>query len=268
MFYWKSSGQLKYLALEAFSSVGIKAFFTSRLGGVSKGSYQQLNLGFHTGDNQQTVLSNRRIIAEAIGLDYRDFVAGQQVHANRIHHVRQEDRGRGALSYQDSITGVDALITSEKALPLLSLYADCVPILLADPIKRIVALAHAGWKGTLLRVVQKTVGQMQEIYHCSPQDILAAIGPAISGDNYQVDNRVLSEFRLIFKDWEEFSIAIGKERYKLNLPLANSMQLAAMGIPVQQISMSGFCTYRDNELFFSYRKDGGKTGRMASIISI
>ncbi|MCG8515317.1 MAG: peptidoglycan editing factor PgeF [Halanaerobiales bacterium] len=268
MFYWKNTGDLKYLAIEEFNSVGVKAFFTSRLGGISTGSYGQLNLGLHTGDQREAVLTNRRLIAEALGYDYRDLVAGEQIHSNRIAQVNREDRGRGALSHQDSIPGVDGLITCQKNLPLFSFYADCVPVLLADPLKGVVGLVHAGWKGTLQRIVEKALRQMEEIYHCSPRDVIAAIGPAISGDHYQVDQRVITQFRSSFQNWREFSSGDGKENYRLNLPRANQLQLLAMGIPLSQIIMSDLCTYRDNHSFFSYRRDGGITGRMASIISI
>lgn len=268
MFYWNSTGDLKYLVIEEFNSIGVKAFFTSRLGGISTGSYRQLNLGLHTGDQREAVLVNRRLIAEALGFDYRDFVAGEQIHSNQIAQVNQEDRGRGALSYQDSIPGVDALITCQKNLPLLSFYADCVPVLLADPLKGVVGLVHAGWKGTLQRIVEKTVSKMEEFYHCSPKDIIAAIGPAISGDHYQVDQRIITQFCSSFQNWQEFSTASGKESYRLNLPLANQLQLLEKGIPFSQIIMSDLCTLQDNHSFFSYRRDGGVTGRMASIISI
>ncbi|MDI3546384.1 MAG: purine-nucleoside/S-methyl-5-thioadenosine phosphorylase / adenosine deaminase [Halanaerobiales bacterium] len=267
MFVWREDGKgLKYFEIEEFVSFGIKALFTSRLGGVSKGDYTGLNLGLHTGDNPESVLTNRRLIAEAAGFDYRDFVAGEQVHGCDLYLVDEADKGRGALAYNDSIPGIDGLITAARGVPLISFYADCVPLFVMEPSKGVVALAHAGWKGTVKKIAQKTIIRMKEIYGVRTKDCWAAIGPSISRDHYEVDQPVIDHFKMAFSYWRELVVDRGKGYYLLDLKLANMLLFKEAGLPEEQIIVSEFCTFKDQQYFYSYRREMGKTGRMASII--
>ncbi len=266
MFSWENYGDLRYLKITEMTEKGVKAIFTSRLGGVSKGNYSFLNLGLHTEDNSENVLENRRRIASILGLDFTEFVAAEQVHGDKIHIARKADRGRGAVDFKDSIKNVDALITDNKGLALISFYADCVPLFIYDPVKKIVALSHAGWKGTFLHIGPKTIAKMQEVYGTRPEDCLAGIGPAISKKNYEVDNKVNNLFRNKFYFAGQIISKISDGKYHLDLKKANFLSLVKAGVLRKNIVVSDLCTYKDSNFFYSYRRDNGKTGRMASII--
>ncbi|ACL69676.1 peptidoglycan editing factor PgeF [Halothermothrix orenii] len=268
MFVWNGAGPLQYLEIEEFKDNGVTAIFTSRRGGVSKGSYGTLNLGFHSGDDHQNVVENRKIISSSIKIDYHNFVAGEQVHGNKVYIVAEEDKGKGALDYNTSISGVDALITDRPGLPLISFYADCVPLYFLAPSRRVIALAHAGWKGTLLKIGQKTIEKMNQYFDINIKNCLAAIGPSISPDVYEVDDRVVGRFKEKFTEWRDIVVDKGKGYYLLNLWEANRIVLNKAGIPSKNIITSGYCTYKYDNFFYSYRRDGAKTGRMASIIVI
>ncbi len=266
MFVWREIGELKYLEITEFSHYGARAIFTSRLGGVSRGNYSSLNLGLHTEDDLERVLNNRKIICDVLGIKAKNLVAGEQVHGNRIKIVGPEDSGRGALRYNDSIKGIDGLLTAAEGLPLLSFYADCVPLIIMDPVKRVVGLAHAGWKGTYLKIGVKAVNKMQQEFGSNPSDCLVAIGPSISRDNYEVDDRVVEKFRKDFPYWRELVVDKGKGHYNLDLPAANKRSLVEAGVSAERIIVSDYCTFRDSKYFYSFRREGGKTDRMASMI--
>lgn len=266
MFSWVEDSSLKYLKVNSFSEYGIKAYFTSRLGGVSSGIYNSLNLGFHAGDGKLNVIKNRQLIADSIGVFPASFVAAEQVHGDKVYIVNKDNIGAGALKYQNSLSGIDAIITEEKGIPLLLLYADCVPLFFVDPIKRIVALAHAGWKGTVKKIAKKIILLMKEKYGVKAKNILVAIGPSISKDFYEVDDIVIKQFRKSFDNPEDFIVDKGKGHYLLDLWQANIDTLKEVGIIEEHVTLSNYCTFRNNQYFYSYRKEKGKTGRMASII--
>jgi len=268
LFTWKEKDDLKYLKVDEIDQNGIKAIFTSRLGGISGGNYASLNLGLHTKDSSSNVLRNRKKIANALQLSAKDFVAAEQVHGNNIYIVTEEDRGKGALELENSIANVDSLITATRGIPLISFYADCVPLLISDPVKRVVALAHAGWKGTVLAIGVKTVMKMGQIFGTNPADCIVAIGPSISKANYEVDEPVVKHFRKKFSFYNEIIEDRGNGHYNLDLKKANLLSLKKIGLLERNIIVSKLCTYDCNELFYSYRRKRGKTGRMASIIVI
>ncbi len=266
MFSWVQDRELHYLKISQFSDFGIKAYFTSRMGGVSTGSFNSLNLGLHTSDKQESVLNNRRIIAESIGINSEHFVAGEQIHDNKIYIVNESDKGFGALNYEDSISGIDALVTDKRNVPLISFYADCVPLYFLEPKKKVIALAHAGWKGTLKKIGKKTVSIMVQKFDIKAEDIWVAIGPSISRDFYEVNDLLINKFKKEFINHKDFIVDKGKNLYLLDLWLANIYSLKELGVQDKHIILSNYCTYRDNKYFYSYRKENGRTGRMASII--
>ncbi|QTL98052.1 peptidoglycan editing factor PgeF [Iocasia frigidifontis] len=266
MFAWREDGALKYLVIEEFMDRGVKVYFTSRLGGVSSGDYHSLNLGLHTADSKEDVLENRRRLAEALKIDCQDFVAAQQVHSNKVVMVNKNNSGQGAFSYESSLPGIDGLITADRGLPLISFYADCVPLLLMDPVKGVVGLAHAGWRGTVKKIGVNTISLMKGIFDCQLDDIWVGIGPAISRDYYQVDERVVAQVKGNFPCWRDLLSDQGKDRYLFDLWAANRAVFHSLGIQDKQIILSNYCTAANTDLFFSYRKEKGRTGRMASII--
>ncbi len=268
MFTWQESGILKYLQLEEMVTEGIKAVFTSRQGGISTGDYAALNLGLHTGDDYSNILENRKRIASVLQINAKDFVAAEQVHGNNIYLVKQKDKGKGSREYKNSISNADSLITNIRGLPLISFYADCVPLLICDPVKRVVALAHAGWKGTVLSIGPKTIMKMEQLFGTNPKDCIVGIGPSISQSNYEVDEYMLNVFRDKFNFWSQIFIDKGNGHYNLDLKKANLLSLKKAGLLRENIIISDLCTYDCEELFYSYRRDKGQTGRMASIIML
>lgn len=266
MFSWVNDNGLSYLKIDKFLEYGIKAYFTSRIGGVSNRSYSTLNMALHTNDSREKVLTNRQLLADSIGVNPEDFVAGEQVHGSNAYIVKKKDIGKGAVNYGESISGTDALITTEQGIPLISFYADCVPLFFADPVQRVVALAHAGWKGTVKQIARNTIMMMKASFNVQVKDILAAVGPSISKDFYEVDDYIINLFRASYHKLNDFVVDKGRGTYLLDLKLANIIEIQKLGIPTEHILSSDFCTFRDNKYFYSYRKEQGETGRMASII--
>jgi YfiH family protein len=178
-------GDLDVLAWPAFDGLGLDAVVTTRNGGVSQGPYASLNLGFHVGDDDKAVLENRRRAAAALGADLGDMVFCNQSHGRAVAVVTGTDRGRGTLSLADAIASTDALVTTEPGIALVVMVADCVPIVLHDPVAGVLACVHAGWRGTVARVSEASVDVMSTL-GASPADVIACMGPAIAPDRYQV----------------------------------------------------------------------------------
>lgn len=242
--------------------------FTTRAGGVSKGPCQSLNTAFHVGDRESHVKTNRALACQSLGIDPGLMVAGNQVHGDIVTVVGETDKGKGAFSEKDALPGTDALVTAAAGLPLASFYADCVPIFLLDPVNRVVALAHAGWKGTALRIGQKTVEVMAATFGTDPRDCLAGVGPSIGPCCYEVDEKVISHFWGGISVPSDLAGAVSPGKWKLNLWEANRRVLLAAGIKAENILSACICTSCHSDMFFSYRAQKGKTGRMMAIIML
>ncbi|HHW44841.1 peptidoglycan editing factor PgeF [Desulfofundulus thermobenzoicus] len=264
-----TSGDVRILFWASFASTGLVSHgFTTRHGGVSDGVYASLNMAFHVGDHPARVLVNRSRACAALGMDPAHLVAGQQVHGDRVAVVDRSHRGRGAVAGEDSLPATDALVTGERLLPLSSYYADCVPIFLLDPVCRVVALAHAGWKGTCLSIGWKTVQTMSRVYGCRPRDCLAIIGPSIGPCCYEVDAPLVDSFQKNLPFWQQVFIPRGGGKWRLDLWEANRLILLNAGLLPGNITLAGICTSCRQDLFFSYRGSKGCTGRMASLIML
>jgi hypothetical protein len=259
---------LVYLTIPSFTATGLVAHaFTTRLGGMSAAPYESLNLGFHVGDTPGDVAANRERVCRLLGAGLSQLVAGRQVHGNRVITVDASRAGRGALSGEDALPGVDALVTAEPGVLLSSYYADCVPLFFLDPVRRVVALAHAGWKGTVLRIGAETVRHMEEHHGCRAGDILAAVGPAIGSCCYEVDQPVIEAARSCLPG--RVPARPGRPgRWLLDLPEMNRLILLEAGIRPGHITMAGYCTACRGDLFYSHRAQNGRTGRMASLIML
>lgn len=184
-------GEVPFVELRGFKDLKcIRHGFTTRLGGVSTGIYESLNLGLHLEDDRTSVLENYRRLGKSIGIDYTRISCPNQVHKDNILVVTEEDAGDGIVRDLTHFE-VDAQITNVRNIPLIVYTADCVPILLADPVSRVIASVHAGWRGTVAGIAAKTVEKMVEVYGCLPENIHAAIGPSIGPDNYEVDETVI-----------------------------------------------------------------------------
>lgn len=260
---------LEYLTVPAFTATGIVAHgFTTRRGGVSSGPFHSMNMDFKVGDDPANVLVNREKMCRALGTTLDSMVAADQVHGDLVLSVDRSHAGRGARSNEDALAGVDALVTAEPGLLLSSYYADCVPLFFLDPVRWVAALAHAGWKGTVRRIGAKTVQHMQEFHGCNPGNILAAVGPAIEPCCYEVDAPVMEGVAKCLPGEPAPATAGRPGHWWLDLPGVNRLVLLQAGIKEENITMSGYCTACRGDLFFSHRGQGGRAGRMASLIML
>lgn len=259
---------LTYLTIPSFEETGIvKHGFSTRLGGSSQGPYESLNLGFKKNDDKFHVLNNYKLFCEALNIDIKNLVASDQIHGNEVYTAKACDRGKGIVR-DSNIKGKDAIITKDNNVGLLTYYADCVPIFFLDIKTPAVGLAHAGWRGTVHKIAQKTLSKMMKEFGTLPKDILIGIGPCINRCCYEVDKPVVNEFKNSFANWQDLLEYKGDWKWMLNLELANKSLLEQMGIHPSQITVSGFCTSCNNDLFFSYRKDQGETGSLAAVIEL
>lgn len=221
------------------------------------------SLALHTGEDTNSIIENRKKLSFMIEKDKNiHFIVANQTHSDHIK-VISEKEPKGWESTEDAVADCDALITNKKGLILTILTADCVPVLLYDREKHVVAAVHAGWRGTTAKIVEKTVKKMREVYGCKPQDIIAGVAPSIGRCCYEVGEDVAEHF---FEDTSSFDIK--GEKYMLDLPFINKKQLLNAGLLEKHIEMSGICTACEVERFFSYRKEQGCSGRFMSMIGL
>lgn len=243
--------------------------FSTRLGGFSRGDFNALNLSYSRGDDEKTVTQNYMEICDSIGLCSDDLVFSDQVHKTNIHLVTEKDRGKG-IKYKRELEEIDGLITDRKNIPLVTFYADCVPLFFVDVKKKAIGLSHSGWRGTVLKMGEKTVHAMEKHFGSRRKDIICVIGPSICAKCYEVSTEVYSEFARIFgeKDLQEIFETKPDGKYQLDLWSANKKILSGAGIPEENISVSEICTCCNSSLLFSHRASGGKRGNLAGFLSI
>ena len=264
MFKLNTRGNLKYYTIDEFEKTGlVKHCFTTRCGGVSKNEYKSLNLRMNCDDKPENILKNYKIICDEINVDFKNLVFSNQVHDDKIYVVGKNDCGNGITKPQ-RFESCDALITNEPGVPLTVFGADCVPLYFLDTERRVIALAHSGWKGTVLRIGEKVIRTMVESFLSKPENILVAIGPSIGVCHFEVGDEVADVFRDNFGD----TVLEKHEKYHVNMQKAISLQLKACGIPEKNIINSRICTYCNSDLLFSHRKTKGRRGVMAAIMEI
>lgn len=231
--------------------------FTTRGGGVSKGAYESLSMSPRRGDDIACVRKNEKILCEELGLDIKRLSSTNQEHTDNIEIIDRDNIGIGVK--KDWGKGVDACITLEKNVPILCYSADCVPVLMYASDIGAIAAIHSGWKGSALAICEKTVEKLISI-GASPKNIFAAIGPCIGACCYEVSEDVA------FKFPPEFYVAKGGGKYMLDLGRVNYSLIKRCSVPEGNISLSGICTSCNNELFFSHRRQNGKSGTLGGII--
>ena len=262
---WKTGKRLRYLTIPEWEKLGVKIGFSSREHGVSDSPFESLNLGLHVGDDRDKVLENRLKWFSEWNTSPKEVVVGQQVHGTQVYWVNPEDAGRGSTCLDSAIPLVDALVTDTN-VALMAFFADCVPVYFFNPVIKTIGIAHAGWKGTIGKIVQAVLDRMAQAGG-KPEDCLAAIGPGIGPCCYEIDDSVAGKVRAVFG--ESTLIKPTKPgKYMLDLWGLNKVQLIKAGILEENISICSLCTSCNSDAFFSYRRDEGQTGRMSSWIRL
>jgi YfiH family protein len=264
-FFFRNIGDLKLLVCNPLERIGFKNAFSSRLGGVSPLPVDALDLGSprHQGERENVIENRRRFLDALDAMDWT-LVTAKQVHAADVRFVN------GLEDARSEPRACDALTANTPGILLAVQTADCLPILIADERSGAFSAAHAGWRGTLAGIVARTVERMQQEFGSRPQDLHAALGPAISAAVFEVGPEVLVEFKDRFNYAEELisdTRASGKGH--LNLNLANVRQLIACGVRDDRIYDSALCSWMRNDLFFSHRRERGHekpVGRLMGVI--
>lgn len=253
---------IRWGCFPAWKALGVEHGFTCRVGGTSDLTPGGLNMALHVGDAPQKVLQNRQKAAAAMGFDLTRTATCAQVHGTVLAKVTEAEAGRGALELATTIPGTDGLLTDCKELSLMLFYADCTPVLLVDTESSAIAVLHAGWRGSVGRIAQKGVQAMHDWYGTRPEAIVAGIGPSIGPCCYEVDDKVRDQA----KGFEACFAPHGEEHYLLDLWELNRRQLVEAGVKPENISVAEVCTCCHNDDYFSYRREKGKTGRLAAVL--
>ena len=266
----EKEGAVPYLSFHLFRDTGLVTDgFSTRLGGVSEGYFSSLNLSFDRGDDRAAVAENFRRMGAALGVRCEDMVLSQQTHTTNIRIVTDEDRGKGVARERD-YTDVDGLITNVPGICLVTTYADCVPLYFLDPVKKVIALSHSGWRGTVGKIGKKTVMLMQEKFGSEPADILAAIGPSVCQDCYEVSADVIGRFKEVFDRsvWDELFYEKPDGKYQLDLWKANEKIFLESGIRREHIAVTNVCTHCNSGILYSHRAMGDKRGNLCAFLAL
>ncbi|OHB32825.1 MAG: laccase [Desulfuromonadaceae bacterium GWC2_58_13] len=250
-------GKIHYLQPSWGEFPAVRAGFTTRNGGVSRPPYNSLNLGFNTDDARYNVDGNRSTLARAFDLPPHQLLTVKQVHGTDVLVL---DQTNPDLSHFLSVE-CDAVITDQPGIMIGVLVADCYPVLLYAPGKKAAGVVHVGWRGAAAGILKKTVQAMQVSFGCNPGDLLAAVGPGIGAHKYEVDRQVRDAFRQGTGHWESIAEEVALGNWHLDLRKSCLLQLADAGLPAAGLSAADECTCCHRETLFSYRRDGGKTGR-------
>lgn len=264
------SNSLEMLPFPGLGRSGDIAYFvTTRHGGVSDGPYRSMNLGLHSGDAPARVLQNREILAARLGVSSDRLITPRQIHGDGIAQLDEAYFSHDEETRAEQLSEADALITDKPGIYVAVSTADCVPVLLYAPDRKVVAAVHAGWRGTVKGIAAKTVRRMVEAYECDPSQIRAGIGPSIGPEAFEVGEEVIDAFRAAGADLSQVATRhpqTGKAH--VNLWEANRLQLLEAGLSAPHIEVAGICTFTHSGQFFSARRLGVQCGRMWSGICL
>ena len=258
-----------WLTYPAFEKIpGIVHGFSTRLGGVSQGIYESMNLSFTRGDNEDAVRENYRRLSDAMGFSMEDIVTSDQTHTTNVRVVTEEDSGNG-ITKPRPYTDVDGMITNVPGLVLATFYADCVPLFFVDPVHKAIGLSHSGWRGTVGKIGKVTVEKMAEEFQTDPSELYAAIGPSICQDCYEVSEDVADAFYKEFQGHErEILLDKGNGKYQLDLWKTNEIILREAGVIPEHLAVTNICTCCNSRLLFSHRASHGKRGNLGAFMQI
>lgn len=239
---------------------GVTAFSSTRHGGYSKGNYAEFNINHYCGDDEQAISQNREALCRLLGISSDRLLMPHQVHRTEIAKVDEGLLGLLPEERSEKLDGIDALMTNIAGWCIGVSTADCIPVLLYDPVHQAICAIHAGWRGTVQRIVEKAVKKMVAVYDTLPCDLIAQIGPGISLDSFEVGDEVYEAFEKAGFDMPPISHR--EEKWHIDLPLCNRLQLEGVGVPREHISVASDCTFRQPDTWFSARRLGINSGRI------
>jgi len=222
-------------------------------------SRRHQNMSLSYGETRNS-LNNRRDFLSNLGINHHDLVCAKQIHADGIRHVKEDDIGRGALSFESAIADTDAFITDKKNIPLAIFTADCLSVFLYDPQTPAIGIVHAGWRSTRENITAKAIKLMQKIFNSKTDSLSVTFGPSIRSCCYEVGGD--------FSDYFRDGLIKKSKRYYLDLVKINQKQAQDLGVKDKNIADSKICTFCRNQDFFSFRKEGESCGRMMSVIML
>ena len=251
------------------NEIGVEHFCTTRKGGVSKGEFTSFNQGNFSDDDTMDIFENRQILARMWYMDSKDFIVPHQTHGNAVMVIDDEFQQLDSSTKIDSLYGIDATITNLKNIFLCATTADCVPVLIYDKKKEIIAAVHAGWKGIVQGIIENTVSKMKSAFQSNPADFIVTIGPSISLKNYEIGEDVVSKFEEMNIDLTNASF-LNTKTNKLHIDLNQIIhdKLVKLDVPSNQIEKSNLCTFDKDKLLFSARRQSIHCGRMLSGIKL
>ncbi len=266
----KDADTVPYLAFKPLLDIPwLRHGFSTRLGGVSEGIYESMNLGLDRGDDNDKVIENYSRICNGIGIDYRELVFTDQVHKTNIRIATTADKGKGIL-YERDYDEIDGHMTDTAKLPLLVFGADCVPLFFVDTEHKAIGLAHSGWKGTANKIGRVMADKMHDVYNTDYSKLIVVIGPSICKQCYEVSKDVYNAFseKYNVEELKECFEYKGNDKYMLDLWEANNKALISAGVRSENIHKCGVCTMCRKDLMFSHRRDGLNRGSMAGFLMI
>jgi YfiH family protein len=261
-FYWREKGGVKVLVSRALEEKGFANGFSTRLGGVSDFPENSLNLAGYDEDSAENIAENRRRFLDLFDAGYV-LASCWQIHSADVRHVKNLEDAR------DGDHKMDALVSDVEGVLVGVKTADCVPILIGDPRSGAFAAVHAGWRGTVQSIVLNAIEKMRALYGTRPEDLITAIGPAATCQNYEIGQDVIDEFERNFPGSAHLFTPTRENHALIDLHTANKEQLLSAGVAEENISIAPLCTMERTDLFFSYRREKklyGKTGRLMSVI--
>lgn len=272
------NNSLSWVYAKSLKEAGALHGLSSRHGGVSTiPGLKSLNLGWNRPEERSNIKENYIRLADAVGFAYESMALVNYKHGDGIEIARSSDAGKGFSAEKGTFPECDALITRSKAITLITLHADCMPVFIFDPAKKISAMIHSGWKGTSMRIAAKAFRKMTDEFACRPDEILIGVGPSISQKHFEVDENVFLIFNEKFPNHQSVcgidgaSIVIFDEerkKYFIDLSAIMAMQLMEAGALAENMTFSESCTFEDAENFYSYRRDGKVCGAMAGFMRI
>ena len=253
------------LVCEPLEQAGFVNAFSTRLGGVSRLPTNSLSLAYFKGDDKDNVAENRRRFLEAIGAERGRIVTARQTHSTERSTIESEEQARGPQPE------CDAMITRMTDVLLAVQTADCLPVLIGDTRTGTMAAIHAGWRGTAGRITERTVADLMLVHGVNPRDCVAALGPSACAECYEVGDDVIGRYKKEFGYWRTLVVNFKEDgKAHLDIRTANVQQLRFCGFSEDRIYVADYCTMHQNELFFSYRKEGkgqpSSVGRSLSVI--